>query len=68
MEAATVSDFLSGYPRLAEIVDHLNRYLEEKHPSCFAPGALHPVLHSKRSKVIHDALWGTVRFSWREMA
>lgn len=32
-----------------------------------AADASHPVLPVKRSEVIHDNLWGTSRFSWREL-
>lgn len=59
---------LAGYPKLARVVDHLDQYLKRRHPSFFGESATHPVLPTKRSKVVHDALWGTVRFSWREMA
>lgn len=68
MEIASGAGLLAGYPKLARVVDHLNRFLEEKHPTVFGPDASHPVLPLKRSKVVHDPLWGTVRFSWREMA
>lgn len=68
MGAAPGAAFLAGYPNLARVVEHLNQYLVEKHPTVFGGTASHPVLPSKRSKVIHDSLWGTVRFSWREMA
>lgn len=68
MGAAPGAAFLAGYPNLARVVEHLNQYLVEKHPTVFGGAASHPVLPSKRSKVIHDSLWGTVRFSWREMA
>jgi HD superfamily phosphohydrolase len=68
MGAAPGAGFLAGYPSLATVVEQLNTYLVEKHPTVFGLTASHPVLSSKRSKVIHDSLWGTVRFSWREMA
>lgn len=68
MESAAVSSFLASSPQLAKVVDLLNQYLEQKHAGIFGNEALHPVLPLRRSKVIHDALWGTVRFSWREMA
>lgn len=62
------SGFLAGYPVLAGLVDQLDRYLEQNHPKALGKDALHPFLPVKRSKVIHDNVWGTVRFSWREMA
>lgn len=61
------ASFLAGYPRLAGIVDALNTFLIENHPSTFKENT-HPILKAKRSKVIHDNLWGTVRFTWRELA
>lgn len=60
--------FLRGYPALSGIVRQLHNFLLDKHPEIFAPGATHPFLKAKRSKVIHDNLWGTVRFTWRELA
>lgn len=68
MEPGSGSGLLAGYPKLAKVVNCLNSFLEQKHPTVFGPDASHPVLPLKRSKVVHDALWGTVRFSWREMA
>jgi hypothetical protein len=64
----TVSAFLNGYPSLAALVDQINTYLETRHPAFFGKRATHPFLPVKRSKVIHDNLWGTVGFSWRELA
>jgi HD superfamily phosphohydrolase len=60
--------FLRGYPRLAGIVVQLNEFLIQNHPQTFGNGEIHPILPAKRSKVIHDNLWGTVRFTWRELA
>lgn len=62
------SSFLSDYPALIRIVDLLNSRLEDRHPSIFGAAATHPILPIKRSKVVHDNLWGTVRFTWRELA
>ena len=61
-------NFLQEYPRLAGIVKQLNEFLIKDHPRIFGPDATHPILQAKRSKVIHDNLWGTVRFTWRELA
>ncbi len=58
---------LSNYPHLARLVEILDNYLEEKHPSFFGAGAIHPVLPVKRSKILNDNLWGTNRFHWREL-
>jgi uncharacterized protein len=60
--------FLTEYPALNNVVVSLNRYLEDRHSSFFGSESTHPFLPNKRSKVIHDNLWGTVRFSWRELA
>lgn len=59
--------FLSGHPALARIIHLLNSHLAEAHPNIFGPKPIHPSLAVKRSKVIHDNLWGTARFSWREL-
>jgi hypothetical protein len=63
-----VASFLRGYPSLAAIVKQLNQFLIENHPETFGSGQTHPFLKAKRSKVIHDNLWGTARFTWRELA
>ncbi len=68
MGAAPGMTFLAGYPSLSRVVEQLNQYLMERHPPYSETPPSHPVLPSKRSKVIHDSLWGTVRISWREMA
>lgn len=57
----------SRYPALAHLIARFDGYLKRAHPQFFSPAATHPVLSLKRSKVIHDALWGTNRFSWREL-
>lgn len=64
----SVATFLNGYPRLSSIVDQLNQFLIQNHPATFGETQTHPCLTAKRSKVIHDNLWGTVRFTWRELA
>lgn len=61
------SEFLSNYPALASVVDLLSRYLEDRHPKYFGTAPSHPCLPIKRSKVVHDNLWGTIRFSWQEL-
>jgi HD superfamily phosphohydrolase len=64
----SVAEFLSRYPKLAAIVEQLNEFLEANHPETFSAGSTRPILPAKVSKVIHDNLWGTVRFTWRELA
>jgi HD superfamily phosphohydrolase len=59
---------LEQFPRLSEVVATLDAYLKADHPTFFGPAATHPVKSLKPYKVIHDNLWGTNRFSWRELA
>lgn len=58
---------LEGYPTLSELINQIDSYLQRKHPSFFGDDASHPILPIKRSKVIHDNLWGTNSFSWWEL-
>src|SRR5260370_37929415 len=59
---------LEGYPTLSGITEQFDRFLQLNHPEFFGEKAVHPVLSLKSYKVIHDHLWGTNRFSWRERA
>jgi len=59
---------LKEYPTLNSLVEQLDKYLERTYPDYFGKTAVHPFLPLKSFKVIHDNLWGTNRFSWREMA
>src|SRR2546428_11218700 len=61
------SPIAGGYPAIESLISRLDEYLKREHPTFFGPSAIHPVLPLKRSKVIHDNLWGTNRFSWREL-
>jgi HD superfamily phosphohydrolase len=56
------------YPGISELVNLVDHYLAERHPLFFGGDATHPILPLKRSKVIHDNLWGTNTFSWQELA
>jgi uncharacterized protein len=58
---------LEGYPALNRITNDLDKLLRTSHPSFFGEKASHPYSSIKRYKVIHDNLWGTSRFTWREM-
>jgi len=58
---------LEGYPALNRIIENLDEFLEAQHPSFFGKHATHPHSSLKAFKVIHDNLWGTNRFTWREM-
>ena len=64
----TYIEFLKDYPSLLKIVEILDANYINSHPNFFSEDAIHPCLPVKRSKVIHDNLWGTVRFTWRELA
>lgn len=55
-------------PALAHLVEQTDSYLVREYADFFGAHASHPFLPAKRSKVIHDNLWGTNRFSWRELA
>lgn len=59
---------LENYPSLASVARLIDEHLQAAHPSYFGASATHPVLPLKRSKILHDNLWGTNRFSWRELA
>lgn len=58
---------LDGYPALTRIISSLDDFLRSAHPPFFGANASHPFSRLKRFKVIHDHLWGTNRFTWREM-
>jgi HD superfamily phosphohydrolase len=59
---------LKNFQNLSALIKQLDIYLAERHREFFGKSASHPVLPLKQSKVIHDNLWGTNRFSWRELA
>src|SRR5262249_19662690 len=59
---------LKDYPNLQQVVSALDRYLRDTYPDYFGDGARHPIAKLRAFKVIHDNLWGTNRFSWRELA
>lgn len=56
------------YPNLSALTDQLDAFLQKKHPDFFGSSPERPILPLKRFKVVHDNLWGTNRFSWRELA
>ena len=58
---------LDRYPALLKVTGFLDDYLRRSFPDFFGPNATHPILPIKRSKVVHDNLWGTNRFTWREL-
>jgi HD superfamily phosphohydrolase len=57
---------LAEYPLLRRITEDLDAYLRDAYPDFFGPDASHPCLPLKPSKVVHDNIWGTNRFSWSE--
>jgi HD superfamily phosphohydrolase len=59
---------LDGYPTLRRIIRDLDEFLVATHPEFFGPNPVHPFSPLKPYKVIHDHLWGTSRFTWRELA
>ena len=59
---------LRGCPHLSHLITFLDSCLQKHHPLFFGPTASHPFLKIKHSKIMHDNLWGTNRFSWRELA
>src|SRR5579872_1886507 len=59
---------LENYPTLRGLVRNLDKYLAGTYPEFFGRSPIHPFLPLKSFKVIHDNLWGTNRFSWRELA
>lgn len=59
---------LKNYPKLAQITGKLDEFLRKEHPEFFSEGAKRPYLPLKPTKVIHDTVWGTFSFSWRELA
>lgn len=59
---------LQDCPTLSRIVACLDSHLQGRFPDFFGEQPKHPFLRIKAYKVIHDNLWGTSRFSWRELA
>jgi HD superfamily phosphohydrolase len=58
---------LEAYRTLSELIARLDSFLKREHPSFFGKSATHPFSRLKAFKVVHDPLWGTNRFSWREL-
>jgi uncharacterized protein len=52
---------------LPKVTALLDDHLKAKHPDFFGKDAKHPVAELKPFKDIHDPIWGTNRFSWREL-
>ena len=60
--------FLEKYTALSSLVTLLDEFLQEEHPDCFGPNAIHPLLPIKSTKILHDNIWGTNKYSWQELA
>lgn len=59
---------LGSYPKLKEVVRCLETWIAKAYPDFFGEAPTHPCHKLKPKKVIHDNLWGTRPFSWRELA
>lgn len=59
---------LEGFPTLKSVTVLLDDYLKSKHELFFGAKATHPFSKLKPYKDIHDPIWGTNSFSWRELA
>lgn len=53
---------------LTKVTSLIDEHLKSKHPTFFGSRASHPFLDLRLFKDIHDPIWGTNRFSWRELA
>jgi uncharacterized protein len=62
------SDFSRRYPKLEQVTRIIDDQLASAHPEFFGSNPIHPYAQLKRSKIIHDNLWGTNAFNWRELA
>jgi uncharacterized protein len=60
--------FLDNYPKLLAVTEKLDSFLRRTHPLFFQKNAERPGSELKAKKVIHDSIWGTFDFSWRELA
>jgi HD superfamily phosphohydrolase len=61
------ADLAEQYPKLEEVTRVIDGFLASEYPEYFGPVPKHPYLQLKKSKVIHDNLWGTNLFDWREL-
>src|SRR3954471_20864401 len=59
---------LDNYPKLAALTRHLDESLRLRHPEFFGSTAKRPHFDLRSQKVIHDTIWGTFSFTWRELA
>jgi HD superfamily phosphohydrolase len=59
---------LEGFPTLSSVVTLLDKHLKSKHEVFFGDKPEHLFSDLKPYKDIHDPIWGTNGFSWRELA
>jgi HD superfamily phosphohydrolase len=62
------ADLSQHFPKLENVTRIIDEFLSKEYPDFFGSSPLHPFSQLKRSKVIHDNLWGTNAFTWRELA
>jgi len=62
------ADLSKHYPKLEQVTKILDDFYSAEYPEFFGPNPQHPFSLLKPSKIIHDNLWGTNAFSWRELA
>ncbi len=62
------ADLSEHYPKLEQVTRTIDAWLSSEYPQYFGSDPTHPYLGLRPSKVIHDNLWGTNVFSWRELA
>src|SRR5579862_6281749 len=61
-------EFSNTYPKLDLVTRVINDHLSTAYPTIFGSTPTHPSFPLKSAKSIHDNLWGTNAFSWRELA
>lgn len=62
-----LSRLFENLPGISALVKQIDSYLISRYPDFFGDPPRHPHLPVRRSKVVHDNIWGTNRFTWREL-
>ncbi len=52
---------------LEEVTTLLDKHLKTAHPAFFGSKPSHPFTDLRPFKDVHDPIWGTNKFSWREL-
>lgn len=60
-------ELLRERPAVSAVVQFIDEYLKTKYPDFFGGKPTHPHLPLRRTKVVHENVWGTNRFTWREL-